>query len=138
MNIQPCIDCRKCADGMFECSIKDDMTKLYAKLDATDVLVFGTPLYWYGPSAQMKLVMDRLLPYGMSKKLGGKKAILVVPSEEGAETSRHLVGMFELSFKYLEVQIVNKLLVKANKKGEVKEQLAILRNAFAVGKSLAK
>jgi multimeric flavodoxin WrbA len=62
MDIQPCVDCGNCMKESFECSIEDDMKMLNGKLEVADVLVFGTPLYWYGPSAQMKLFMDRMLP----------------------------------------------------------------------------
>jgi multimeric flavodoxin WrbA len=138
MDIQPCVDCRNCTKESFECSIEDDMKMLYRKLEEADVLIFGTPLYWYGPSAQIKLVMDRLLPYSTSNKLKGKKAVLIVPSEEGDEASKYLVGMFELSFRYLEIQLINTLLVKAYTKGEVKEQPDTLRKTLTIGRSLAK
>jgi len=138
MIIRSCVDCRNCAKESFTCCIEDDMKLLYGKLEEADVLVFGTPLYWYGPSAQMKLVIDRLLPYGLSKKLKGKKAVLVVPSEEGRKASKLLVGMFELSFKYLEIQLLSTLLVKAYTKGEVKDQPEVLRKTLTIGRSLAK
>lgn len=73
-------------------------------------MIFGTPLYWYGPSAQMKRVMDRLLPYSTLNT-----------------ASKHLVGMFELSFRYLEIQLINTLLVKAYTQGEVKKQTDTLK-----------
>lgn len=136
MDIRPCVDCRNCKKGSFECATEDDMKMLYPKLAEVDVLVFGTPLYWYGPTAQMKLLIDRLRPFVASKKLKGKKAILVIPSEEGKEACKHLVGMFKRSLKYLGVQLANILLVKAYEKGEVREQPNILRNAFTIGRSL--
>jgi len=136
IDIRPCIDCRNCKKGNFECAAEDDMQMLYPKLTEADVLVFGTPLYWYGPAAQMKLFIDRLRPFAASKKLKGKKAVLVVPSEEGKKACKHLVGMFKLSLEYLGVQLANTLLVKAYEKGEVREQPSILKNAFTIGRSL--
>jgi hypothetical protein len=84
----------------------------------------------------MKLVIDRLRPYVASKKLKGKKAILVVPSEEGADACGYLVGMFKLSFKYLGIALAGKLLVKAYEKAEVSKQPETLNNAFELGKTL--
>jgi multimeric flavodoxin WrbA len=84
----------------------------------------------------MKLFIDRLRPYIASKKLKDKKALLVVPSEEGAKACHNLVRMFELSLKYLEVALVGKLLVKASEKAEVKNQPKILDKAFNLGKAL--
>ena len=39
------------------------MAGLYEEIARADVLVFATPIYWYGPSAQMKAVIDRLRPF---------------------------------------------------------------------------
>lgn len=136
LDIAPCVDCRSCQKGNFQCALKDDMQTLYPKLEDADVIVFGTPLYWYGTSGKMKLVIDRLRPYVLSKRLKGKKAVVVVPSEEGAEACNHVVGMFELSFNYLGVTLAGKLLVKAYEKAEVKAQPETLSRAFELGKTL--
>jgi multimeric flavodoxin WrbA len=137
LDISPCVDCRGCKKRNCQCVLKDGMKLLYQKLEDADFMIFGTPLYWYGPTAKMKLFIDRLRPYGASKKLKGKKAVLVVPSEEGAKASLSLVRMFELSFKYLEIELVAKLLVKASEKGEVKNHPEVLDKAFKLGKDLA-
>lgn len=136
LNISSCIDCRRCKKDNFQCAVNDDMQILYCKLKDADVILFGTPLYWYGPTGKMKLVIDRLRPFIASKKLKGKKAILVVPSEEGPGACSYLIGMFELSFKYLEINLIDKVLVKAYEKAEVREQPEILERMFKLGKSL--
>jgi multimeric flavodoxin WrbA len=136
LSISPCVDCRRCKKGSFQCVVNDDMQRLYPKLEDADVIIFGTPLYWYGPTGKMKLLIDRLRPFIASKKLKGKKAILVVPSEEGPSACSYLVGMFELSFKYLEINIIDKVLVKAYEKAEVREQPEIIERMLQLGKSL--
>src|SRR5512139_2755765 len=119
LGISPCVDCRGCKKRTYRCVLKDDMKQLYPKLEEADVIVFGTPLYWYGPTAKMKLFIDRLRPFATSKRLAGKSAVLAIPSEEGAKACNALVKMFELSMKYLDVKIVGKLLVKASEKAEI-------------------
>lgn len=136
VDIKPCIDCRTCKKGNCTCILVDGMTPLYSKLEDADVIVFGTPLYWYGPSAKMKLLVDRLRPYVESKKLRGKKTVLVVPSEEGAEACTLTVSMFYLSFNYLEMELANVLLPKAAERAEIKDQPQALAEAFDVGKKL--
>jgi multimeric flavodoxin WrbA len=137
VDIAPCVDCRACKQGSCKCALGDGMQMLYPKLEEADAIVFGTPLYWYGPSAKMKLFIDRLRPFVSSKKLEGKKAVLVVPSEEGAEACNLVVGMFELSFKYLGIELVGKLLPKASEKAEVKSQPQVLNEAFDLGKKFS-
>lgn len=136
VDIKPCIDCRTCKKGNYTCVLVDGMTPLYSKLGNADVIVLGTPLYWYGPSAKMKLLVDRLRPYVESKKLRGKKTVLVVPSEEGAEACTLTVSMFNLSFKYLEMELANVLLPKAAERAEIKGQHQKLVEAFDAGKKL--
>jgi multimeric flavodoxin WrbA len=136
LDISPCVDCRACKKGNYQCAVNDDMQLLYPKLESADVIVFGTPLYWYGPTAKMKLLIDRLRPFIASKKLKGKKAILVIPSEEGAGACSILVGMFEASFKYLEMEFAGKILPKAYERAEVKDQPQTLNEAFELGESL--
>ena len=134
--IEPCIDCKACKKGNYQCALRDSMDKLYPKLEKADVIVFGTPLYWYGPSAKMKLLVDRLRPYIASKKLKGKKAVLVVPSEEGADACNLTVGMFNSSCKYLEMNLMSVLLPKASERAEVKSQHHTLKEASAIGKHI--
>lgn len=112
VEIGPCMDCRTCKTGNCNCPLGDGMQALYPKLDEADVIVFGTPLYWYGPSAKMKLFVDRLRPFIASGKLRGKKAVLVIPSDEGAAACKFAVGMFMLSFKYLGMDLIGKMLPK--------------------------
>ncbi len=136
VEIKPCVDCKTCKQGSYQCNLQDGMKTLYPKLEDADVVVFGTPLYWYGPSAKMKLLLDRLRPFVASKKLEGKKAVLVVPSEEGAEACRSLVDMFTLSFRYLGLDLAGVFLPKASERAEVLKQPHILAEAAQLGKNL--
>ncbi len=138
VDIAPCVDCKACKKGALQCALKDGMQMLFPKLEEADVVVFGTPLYWYGPSAKMKLLVDRLRPFIASKKLRGKKAVLVVPSEEGADACSLVVGMFNLSFKYLEMEFAGVLLPKVSERAEVKTQPQVLKEASTIGKHLKK
>jgi multimeric flavodoxin WrbA len=98
--ILPCIDCHSCKKSEFgyNCALSDGMQEIYPKLEAADVIVFATPIYWYGPTAKMKLFLERLRPFIASRKLSGKKGILVVPSEEGQDCCGPLMEMFQMSF----------------------------------------
>jgi multimeric flavodoxin WrbA len=135
-DIASCVDCKACKTGNYKCALNDDMQMLYPKLEEADIIVFGTPLYWYGPTAKMKLLVDRLRPFVASGKLKGKKAVLVIPSEEGADACNFAVGMFTLSFKYLGMDLAVKLLPKASERAEVKKQPQTLKEALKLGKNL--
>jgi multimeric flavodoxin WrbA len=81
--ISACADCRQCKGGDYACSIDDGMQEIYPKMEEADLIIFGTPVYWYGPTAKMKLLVDRMRPFVARGTLKGKKALIVAPSEEG-------------------------------------------------------
>lgn len=57
-DLHPCRGCGGCEKtGM--CVIKDDMIALYEKVDEADIIFLVTPVYFYGPSAQIKIFIDR-------------------------------------------------------------------------------
>jgi multimeric flavodoxin WrbA len=134
--ISPCIDCLKCKKGKLVCPINDGMKKIYPKMERADLIVFGTPIYWYGPTGPMKLLIDRMRPFAANKKLRGKKWIMVAPAQEGARACKPLVEMFSLSFDYLGMKYVDKLLATANERGEVKGNRKLMDRAFRLGTSL--
>jgi multimeric flavodoxin WrbA len=134
--IAPCVDCRRCKDLPNVCVLHDDMLAVYPKIEEADVIVFGTPLYWYGPTAKMKLLIDRLRPYIANRKLDGKKGIVVAPSEEGPEACGCLVEMFRKSFAYLGMEFAGAILPKAYERGEIKENQEGLKKAHEFGTSL--
>jgi len=56
-----CIACMAChRSDEFRCVIDDDASPLLARLPEADVLLFATPVYWGGPTAQLKRFMDRM------------------------------------------------------------------------------
>ena len=57
-NISPCQECGTCEKEGF-CPIDDDMQELYQLLRQADIIVMATPIFFYGPTAQMKAVIDR-------------------------------------------------------------------------------
>ncbi len=136
LTVLPCSDCRKCKIDSFACATRDDMQLLYSKIAGADVLVFETPLYWFDSTSQMKRLIDRLRPFGASKKLRSKKVVLIVPSRQGKKACKHMVAIFKLTLNLLEVQLVKSLLIKAYEKGEVEEQQVVLKKAFTTGKSM--
>jgi multimeric flavodoxin WrbA len=63
MNIKPCAGCFTCwlkTPGI--CSQKDDMAEILKWFDIADVIILASPLYVFGFTAQMKTVLDRLIP----------------------------------------------------------------------------
>src|SRR4030042_3027900 len=57
-NIQPCDGCWGCMKTG-KCHIKDDAPELFEKIIGADGLILGTPVYFWGMTAQAKAGIDR-------------------------------------------------------------------------------
>lgn len=135
--ILPCADCRKCFKDL-KCRENDDMQKIYQEIDDSDAIIFGTPIYWYTMSAVMKLLVDRLRPYTVNNKLKGKRAVLVIPSDEGPEACKDLLKLFVQIFNNLGMQLMDSLCVKAHERGAVEKQLESMEKAYKIGEAFSK
>lgn len=60
--IRPCQGCFACWSRGEGCVINDDMPRLHALIEASDVIVFSFPLYFFGMPSQVKAFCDRCLP----------------------------------------------------------------------------
>ena len=64
-NLHPCTGCVRCGyEG--PCVQKDDMERFRCEILDADMMVFVTPLYYYGMSAQLKTLIDRFCAFNSS------------------------------------------------------------------------
>ena len=101
MDIHPCTGCVACGyEG--PCVQKDDVEQIRTKLLASDMVVFATPLYYYGMSAQLKTVVDRFCAYNSSlnsKHL--KSALLTVAWNADDWTFEALEAHYKTLVRYI-------------------------------------
>lgn len=119
------------------------MNSIYPRIIESDGIVFGTPIYWYGPTALMKGFIDRFVYFNCPEnrsKIRGKPALLAVPfEEEDPETAALLKAFFEKSLVYLEMNLIGTILVPGvTRKGEIQEKETKLQEAYELGKKLAR
>ncbi len=138
LTIQECDGCLACWKGK-PCPKQDDMPPLWAKIVESDVIVFGTPVYWYGPTALMKALVDRFVYFNCPEnraKIRGKAAILAVPFEEqDPETARLVTAFFEKSLTYLEVRLAGQVVVPGmEKRGDILKATDSLARGFELGR----
>lgn len=57
--VAPCNACYYCKNSGGKCAIPDDMAEILDKMQAADVIVMASPVYFYSIDAQMKAVIDR-------------------------------------------------------------------------------
>ncbi|MCK5151948.1 MAG: flavodoxin family protein [Candidatus Thorarchaeota archaeon] len=134
LDVRPCRGCDACLKTR-QCVQKDDFLSLVKEMQNSDVWVLGTPVYWWGPTAQFKAFLDRW--YSVDSSIfKGKKAIVVIPLGGGKEHyARHLTGMFEDIFDYLGIYPSETIVVPSvNKRKEVLDHPDILKFAHDTGK----
>ncbi len=60
MDIKPCSGCWTCIlKTPLQCVHKDDMGELFVKLAMANIVVWATPVFFEGPTAQLKTIVDR-------------------------------------------------------------------------------
>ena len=56
-----CIACMGCQkSNRFECVVEDEAKPILARIPEAEVLVMATPVYFFGPNAQLKVFCDRM------------------------------------------------------------------------------
>lgn len=97
-NLKGCLGCAKCKEkpDTIGCIQKDDVPEILGKMVNSQLVIFATPLYFWGVSAQIKAVIDRTYslytnyhqPDHASLVAGQRQALLVTgagPYEDNAE-----------------------------------------------------
>ncbi len=83
--ISGCIACGKCSQ-LGKCFIDDKVNEILARADEFDGLVIGSPVYYAGPSGQIRAFLDRLF-YAGGRRFAGKPGAAVVSCRRGGATA---------------------------------------------------
>lgn len=133
-----CLGCDGCkkTDGI--CVIKDDGIEIVEKIVKADVVIFGTPVYWWGISAQLKAVIDRMYMKNnilgdMKKKIG---VVAVGADELSGEQYALISGQFKCICEYLEWDLVIDQSISAAAIGDMEKQIEKMEELKNIGKAL--
>ena len=145
LKISPIGDCSACRKAG-KCSIEDDFDALMDKVLESDCIIFGTPLYWYGPSSQIKAFMDRWvcrMALGSEEefraKMKGKKCLLVVPHQDEQLTgAMHLFAIMEKTFEFLDMAYLGKIQTVAWQRWKSGKDEVALKHAFELGARISE
>ncbi len=79
MKIAGCLACEYChTKGEGKCIQKDDMEKVIPAYMDSDMIVFASPIYYFGMSAQLSAAIQRV--YCIGKPAKATKAVLLLSS----------------------------------------------------------
>lgn len=133
--INPCYGCGVCQKNDTGCFQKDDVRAILDEIQDGDVLVFGTPIYFYGISGQLKTFLDRTYAAYRHWQHLDVYALVSFAGDE-AKYGDLVQESFEKYVDCLNTNVVLKQVILAYdcmNKGEVKTKPAYLQ-AYEAGK----
>ncbi len=103
-NIHPCTGCIHCGyEG--PCVQKDDVEQFRRQILEADMMVFVTPLYYYGMSAQLKILIDRFCAFNTSiQRKHMKSALLSAAWNSDSWTFEALEAHYKTLVRYLNLK----------------------------------
>lgn len=136
--VNPCIGCNSCFQREnHECFQQDDMKIIYGKLKNADIVVVASPVYFYGISAQLKAVVDRLHTPMRNEFHLKKLALLLVGAAILPELFDAIKVQYQLILNFFHLEDGGMVLVSGVKDiGDIKENPA-LQEAYELGVSIS-
>jgi multimeric flavodoxin WrbA len=132
-NIAPCDGCESCV-VTGKCKVKDDMQGIYSKLIEADGIVFGTPVYFWGMTAQAKTLIDRTFIFKRNRSLKNKIAGLVIVARRRG-VSQTLSALMD--YCYLQkIHVAGGVTAYADKRGDVRQNKVAMDEAKELGRDM--
>ncbi len=136
LKIGHCQGCNACSDKG-QCKYKDDMEIINEEMRKSTAFVYGTPVYYWGPTSLFKAFFDRLLATSRLGYIKGKKLAFVVPLGGSEPVARHTIGMMTDAGNYRRAEIVGQVVSPSTgDAGVIKQKQDKLKEAFELGKKL--
>lgn len=102
VSVSLCIACQQCGTDS-SCVFDDDTNDIVNAVMESDIIVFATPVYWWGMTAQLKVIIDKF--YSQCSKmheLKKKVGIIVIGEAEQSDTQYRIIPkQFECICDYL-------------------------------------
>ena len=134
--IHPCLGCEKCKEKDWCVVQNDDWTEIMQKVIDSEVLVIGSPTYYFDVNGQLKNFIDRSYSLYHQRKLAGRKAVAVAvcANKGGARTIETIEGFLNShEFSYL-----GWVRGKGYLEGEIRRDGKALRRAEEIGEKIVK
>ncbi len=131
-----CIGCNSCFTRKGnKCFQNDDMNYIYDKLISADILVIASPVYFYGISAELKAIIDRLHTPMRNRFKIKKLALILVGAATLPELFDSIKMQYNLVLNFFHLENAGMVLVRGAKdKGDVSEES--LAEAYNLGFSI--
>lgn len=146
MNIKPCQNCGGC-DKTGRCIITDRMNDIYNAIRVADRIILASPIFFFGLSAQTKIMIDRCQAFWREKYLlkrpipqgpYGRKGLLLLvggmKKEIGIKCAEATAKAFFRTVSVPEHETLSFLGIDA--KGAILSHTTALKDVYEAGKRL--
>ena len=135
LNIAPCRGCGACQCHK-GCVAQDDTNPTIDKITSADMILFATPVYWWGMSAQLKLVIDKCYCRGLQLK-GKKVGVITVGGSPVDSVQYELIDrQFQCMANYLSWNLLFQKSYYATAKDELQNNSVAMEEMEALGRSV--
>ncbi len=135
LHISPCKGCGAC-QCYKGCVDKDDTNATVDAIVAADMILFATPVYWWGMTAQMKLIIDKCYCRGAQMK--EKKVGLIVIGADSLENVQYelIRKQFECIGNYLEWDMLFEKSYSASDRDDLANNTQAMQELEQAGKEV--
>lgn len=142
--VNPIVDERHTEKGFSY--VDDDYEKLFFEFLKQDIIIFGSPLYWFGMSGQLKIFFDRWSHYlkddrfNLKEEMSKKSAYVIVTGEnpDPKVAALPLIQQFNHIFEYVGMEFADYIIGKANKPNDILNDPVALMKADLWNENLKK
>lgn len=135
LHIAPCKGCGACQCHK-GCVDKDDTNATIDTIAAADMILFATPVYWWGMSAQLKLIIDKCYCRGLQLK-GKKVGVIVVGGSPLDNVQYQLIqSQFECMAQYLSWDMLFHKSYYATAKDELAKNAEAMQELERLGQNI--
>jgi len=132
--INPCDGCWACQETG-KCHIDDDMQLVYGKLLEANGIIFATPVYWFGMTGQLKILIDRTFALAFPEaRLRNKVGGVIVVAGRTAVTLTS--ALFYVYFSANHMLAADYLHGFADQKGGIRKDKHAMKAAWELGKQV--
>ena len=134
--VHPCIACEKCHSAVSACVFRDAFDAIRDMLIEADAVVFASPIYYYGLTAQLKAVIDRF--YGIDEQLrtAKKTALLLACGDNTMESAECAASPFYGMVDYLGWEIADVIAAKGCYTAEDVVNTEYPEQAYELGRTM--
>lgn len=138
LKVGGCTACEACAKNGGNCVMQDDSKSVIDKIYAADAVIFASPVYYFGISAQLKAVLDKFHSRsGLFKKQSKKLGVIAIGADELEEKQYELINdHFGCICEYLGWEKVFGLSYSANERDELRKSVSAAAELSEVWKRL--